>query len=488
MSIAGILSIARTAISAQQTATQVISQNISNATTEGYSRQRAELMASVPQVTPHGTIGTGVSVFGITRARDLLLDQSFRQQASGSSGANLRSETLGAIEQIFNEPSENGLAASLDAFWSSWSDLANNPSNPAAQGVVRQRGANVATLLRSYSAQLDSVRTQTVSRLSDAAQSLNRLSTQVASLNRDIVAAESSGGQSPDLRDARDRLLDQMADIAPIQVIIGSSGRVAVTLAGGTIVDGASSRDITISGTPLAPSVTIAGDSAPLNRLEGGLGAMLDLVNTDIAGLRADLDTLARGLVNAVNVLHRSGYTAAGDALGNANWNPALGLTGSNVDFFDPTATTAASIQLSAAVKNDPSVIAAGATFGVTGDNSVALAISALRDRSGAAALRARMGTATYDAWVGLPGSTTFGESYGGIVSTLGLDVRAAGDNAEVFDVLRGQAETRRSSTGGVSIDEELTKLMSHQQAYAAAAKLVHAADEMAMAILGMVD
>src|SRR5436189_190104 len=155
MSIAGILSIARTAITAQQTATQVISQNISNATTEGYSRQRAELTASVPQVTTHGTIGTGVSVFGVTRARDLPLDQ-------------------------------------------------------------------------------------TVSRLSDAAQSLNRLSTQVASLNRDIVAAESSGGQSPDLRDARDRLLDQMADIAPIQVIIGSNGRLAVTLSGGTIVDGAS--------------------------------------------------------------------------------------------------------------------------------------------------------------------------------------------------------------------------------------------------------
>src|ERR1043165_790293 len=122
-SIASILSIARSAITAQQTATQVISQNISNATTEGYSRQRAELFASVPQVTTRGTIGTGVSVFGVTRACDTLLDQVFRQQSSGASGANIRSDTLGAVEQIFNEPSENGLAASLDAFWSSWSDL-----------------------------------------------------------------------------------------------------------------------------------------------------------------------------------------------------------------------------------------------------------------------------------------------------------------------------------------------------------------------------
>jgi flagellar hook-associated protein 1 FlgK len=488
VSIASILSIARTAITAQQTATQVISQNISNATTEGYSRQRAELAASTPQMTPRGTIGTGVSVFGVTRARDVLLDQSFRQQASGSAGASVRSDTLGAIEQIFNEPSENGLAASLDAFWSSWSDLANDPTNPTAQGVVRQRGASVATLLHSYSGQLDTVRDQVVGRLTDAAQSLNRLSSQVASLNRDIVAAESSGGQSPDLRDARDRLLDQMAAIAPIQVITGSTGRVAVTLAGGTIVDGASSRDITITGTALAPSVTIAGDSGPLRGLQGGLGAMLDLVNTDIAGLHADLDAFARGLVNAVNVVHRSGYTPNGEALGNGNWNPALGLTGSNIDFFDSTSTTAANIQLSAAVKGDSSVIAAGATFGVAGDNSVALAIGSLRDRTGAAALRARMGTATYDAWVGLPGSTTFGESYRGTVSTLGLDVRAASDNSDVLDVLRDQAETRRSSASGVSIDEELTKLMSHQQAYAAAAKLVRAADEMAQAILGMVN
>src|SRR5205085_1340839 len=117
---------------------------------------------------------------------------------------------LSSIEGIFNEPSDTGLSATLDAFWSSWADLANDPASATAQGVVRQRGQAVAGMLQSYSNQLDQVREQTVYRLTGAVDTLNQLARQVAAVNRDIVSAEAGGGEAPDLRDSRDRLLDQM--------------------------------------------------------------------------------------------------------------------------------------------------------------------------------------------------------------------------------------------------------------------------------------
>jgi hypothetical protein len=74
MSLGNVLNMARTAMAAHQTALQVASQNISNATTEGYSRQRVELTTALPTVFPYGSVGTGVKIAGVTQARDTLLD------------------------------------------------------------------------------------------------------------------------------------------------------------------------------------------------------------------------------------------------------------------------------------------------------------------------------------------------------------------------------------------------------------------------------
>ena len=85
-----ILSIARTAISAHQTAVQVVSQNIANAETEGYSRQRAELVPTTPQVFGYGSVGTGVQVQNVIRLRDTMLDANYRREAASASRSTRR--------------------------------------------------------------------------------------------------------------------------------------------------------------------------------------------------------------------------------------------------------------------------------------------------------------------------------------------------------------------------------------------------------------
>src|SRR6476661_4183025 len=136
MSLGSVLSIARSALNAQQTVMQTTGHNIANVETEGYSRQRTELAANYPQHWTYGSVGTGVMVQNVSRARDALLDTSYRGEAGGAASSQLRHDLLESVQNILGEPSETGLSSAMDAFWSSWSDLATSPTSPAARSVV----------------------------------------------------------------------------------------------------------------------------------------------------------------------------------------------------------------------------------------------------------------------------------------------------------------------------------------------------------------
>jgi flagellar hook-associated protein 1 FlgK len=485
-SFGSILSIARTAIAAHQTAVQVVSQNVANAETEGYSRQRAELVPRWPQKFGYGSVGTGVEVQNVVRVRDTLLDENYRREAASAEAYSLRRDVLSQIEGILGEPTDQALASSLDAFWSSWSDLSNNPGSPSAQAVVRQRGIEVASTLNRFASRLNDLEGNSRARLQTSVDEVNRLAGQLAELNGQITASEVNGTQAPDLRDTRDRIADQLAKLSGARMVPQSNGTLSFLIGGVAIVDGLSARPIDVrSGPPTA--IGLVGSPDPLPQSDGQINAIMAGLNIDIPDVRAKLDALAKGIVNGVNFLHQSGWTVAGDALGNANWNPLTPPTGSKVNFFDPTRTTAGSISISAEVAANPLVIASGSAQNAPGDNSLALELGALRDSTGIAALQTAMGAVAFAAQVGLTGGATFNDSYRNTVTGVGMQVRAADSSATTYETLASQAETRRSSVSGVSIDEELTLLLRHQQAFQAASRLVRTADELAQTLIEMV-
>lgn len=483
--IGSMLNAARSAISSHQVAMQAISQNIANAETPGYSRQRAELVPATPLRFPGYTIGNGVAVTDVVRLRDQFLDVAYRRDAGRSDAFNMRTDLLGEIEALLNEPSETGLASTMDRFWSSWDDLANNPTNPTVQGVVRLRGEQVAYTLNGYSERLDHLTNRTRAHLSSVVTEVNTLSSQVAALNRQITAAEAGGQQSPDLRDTRDRIADQLAKMAGVKVDMQSNGTMSVHFGGMMLVDASHARTLEVrAGT--TTTIGFVGDPDPVMGIEGQAGEMMSFLNTDVPALRARLDSFARGLVNAVNEYHASGWTAAGDALGGSNWNTALGPTGSRINFFDASGTSASTIKLSAEVAASISVIAAGDVQNAPGNNGLALALGALRDDVGMAALQTRMG-ANFATLIGFGTTESFADHYTSTVTGIGVKASDAKSQASVFETLAAQAENRRSSVNGVSLDEELTLMLRHQQAYTAATRLVRVADEMAQSILNMV-
>jgi len=452
VSLSSLLSIARSALSASQLELDVTGHNIANASADGYTRQAARLTASTPLATSVGDLGTGVTVEGIDRARSSFLDGTYRSENSLLGQYTAENDTLSSVQGLLNEPSSQGLASSLDAFWASWSDLANDPTGSANRVVVRQRGQALASQLNTLAAQVDQQRSDTLAQLGQDVASANSIAARVADLNRQIAAAESGGKTAPDLEDARDLALDQLSDIAPVRVIAREQGSVAVYVGDALVVDGGTVRTLAVQSNPDGSVGAAVADSAqPLDLSSGRLKAETSLVSTDLPALTGQLDDIARTLVTTVNAVHRSGYTATGQT---------------GVDFFDPAGVTAASIALSRPVLGSADAVAASAT-GAPGDAAVAQQIAALQNASAPEL-----------------GGRTVNAAYNDLVTSLGTAVSDASNRQAAQQTLVSQVESQRSSTSGVSVDEELVNLITYQQSYVAATRVVTAANQMMQYLL----
>lgn len=470
-SLGSILGIGRGALLAQQQAMQVTSHNVANAETPGYTRQRATLTASYPLRLPQGTFGTGVSVTNVGRARDVLLDGTFRQQSGAAAGASLRQDVLGQVENVLNEPADGAIASTLDRFWDSWSDLANAPTSPAAKAMVVQRGGQLADAFRAVATGLTTIAADARGRLATDVDQVNSLAARIATLNKSIVSSEVGGQEAGDLRDQRDQAIDSLSKLGSTSVIERPNGSVGVYIGTATLVDGESTRpaSVTTSGGRLG----IAIGSQALNAGAGTLVEGLRVLNDVVPGTRAKIDTLAAGVIRGVNAAHLQGYSAISETEDptRSKWTATpASASGSRVAFFSTDAGTqdAAGIALNAEVLRDPGFVATGYTRYANGDNALALDLAALRTAGGGI------------------GTGSFADFHRGIVSGLAADVADAGSSADAADALVQQADARRQSVSGVSTDEELIALTKQQQAYAAAAKIIKTVDEMMQTLLSL--
>jgi flagellar hook-associated protein 1 FlgK len=463
--ISSILSMAARAMNVQQTVLQIASQNMSNATTEGYSRQRVELTEAGATVFTYGSVGTGVMIQGVTRARDGILDTAYRQGSAGAAAADTQSTALSQIQSIFGEPSDTGLNAALDKFWAAWDDLSADPTNSAAKSVVKEAGNNVAATLNRYASQLDQLSANTRQRMVVDVARVNELTTHIAKLNDQIVAAETGGQTANDLRDARDKDLDEISQLIGAQVVEHQNGSVAVYAGGRMLVDGTVMRSLQVdAGTP--PTVSFGNGSAPIDALGGSLGAEVVVSTQTIPDVMARLDALASTLVQTVNSIHTAGTVYSGV--------PMTASPGGN--FFDvttpaPTGTdprlTARGIRL-APTLTTATVATAGAGASGPGNNDTALALANLRDS-----------LVSFTNADGTTQTTKFGDFYSEAVGHVATMTQHAQDDATVQHTLASNADTRRQSVSGVNTDEELIKVIQAQHAYQGAARLVSVIDEM---------
>ncbi len=454
-SINGILSAAARSLITHQKSLAVTAHNISNAQTDGYSRQRAILKATQPLITPEGMVGRGVEIDRIDRLRDPLLDEIYRRESALSAFHGERSTQLREMEQVFGEPSETGILATLDAFWNAWSDLANNPLDGATRAVIRERAMELGDRFDQVVSGLDDIEHFARQRVTELVSRVNALAAHIAETNGRIVAAEAGGSEAGDLRDQRDTALDELAALVDVQVIERDFGGVGVYIEGQALVDGVTARTVDIYGADGAMAGLQFGDHTPMTRPGGRIGGLIHAMARDLDSVRTRVETLAGDIITAVNDLHVTGTTPDG-VTGELFFKE---LDGGRIELTDDL--------LGLDPLRDPRDAIAAGTSGSgayeSGANDIALAMSALRDHPDLAA------------------------AYGDLVASSGAALSAAQSSEKVHDTLALQAQTRRDEVSGVAIDEELALMIQQQAAYGAAARIVSRVDEMLQTILGMV-
>ena len=460
MSISNLLNIGRQALGAYQGALQQTSQNAANVGTAGYSRRRGTL-SSLGQ----GTVPAGVQYSDPRRVVDRLSDASVRRARSEAGMHRGREAALTTVETIV-APGDNSLSARLDSLFNSFQRLASKPGGGAERRAVIQAADSLVSDIGSARAQLESLQQPLTGLAQDQIQHINRLSEQVAGLNRGIREAESHGREASDLRDERDRVLDDLSGLAGTRTVEHKDGTVTVALRSGQAL--VSSDEYNNLGTREVEGelrLTLADDDGaptillPSGASGGELAGVLRARNEDVGGAVRQLDEIAYGLAHGLNDLHRQGY----------------GLDGqTGRDFFVVSADVegaAASLELNSALRDDPDLIAATRYAGrLPGGSDLTLELADLRSTAlvdlGGRTVEERLS----DLQVGI------GQS----LSSVRTDLSAAETQDATFSSIR-------ESTRGVNLDEEMTDLVQFQRGFQAAGRVVRAADEMMEEILSLI-
>jgi flagellar hook-associated protein 1 FlgK len=205
------LSVALSSLYAQRRGLDVTGQNIANANTDGYSRQRLDLTAvgapAIPAIfsTWQGA-GSGVTVADVTRMRDAFLEARGGDEHSKLSQFTSASQTLNQVQQLIPEPGTNGLQSMLSDLWSGFSDLANRPGDSAARTQLIQRAGAVSDWLNQTHTALASQWSAMHDQISTLTSEVNSATHGIAELNQAIQQANLSKLPANELADQRDVL------------------------------------------------------------------------------------------------------------------------------------------------------------------------------------------------------------------------------------------------------------------------------------------
>ena len=307
---------------AHNEAIQTAGHNLSNSSTEGYSRQRVEMKATDPlyradlsRAETPGQIGQGVSVESIRRVRDQLLDQRIVAQTNGEGYWGTRDSYVLMMEQIYNEPAETSVRSRMDQFWDSWQELSVYPESRSARQAVMTRGETLVDSIHQQYNGLKGIRDILNGDIEAVTRQVNDFSTQIAGLNEEIVKVKAMGDSPNDLMDQRDLLTEKLSGLINITVDQRDPDEYVIHTAGLELVQGRSHRSFELrSGTENDGYAEVVwADSGNKADFSGGkLGALVELRDKDVRSEIQSLDTMTMNFVDLVNDIHRDGTGANG--------------------------------------------------------------------------------------------------------------------------------------------------------------------------------
>jgi flagellar hook-associated protein 1 FlgK len=319
MSLLSSIQMASNSLQVTDIGLQVVGQNISNANTPGYVSEQVNLQPAPTQKYQGLLLGTGVQIQSITEQIDNFLEERLRNAQGDQSNADTVKQTYSQLEGLLGALGSNSLQSSMNTFFSSISDILNQPEDESVRNMAVLQGQALAGNVNQLAGQADQLRSDVNTQIQDMVPDANSLIQQVQSLNLQIENAE--GGSTAKsaavgLEDQRRTALSSLAQLLGTTSVQMPDGTVSVYCGGEYLVSGGIARQIQVTqstdrGMTVA-NLRISGAQTPVDPASGQLSGLLTSRDTVLGGFLDQLNSFAGTLAFEFNKVYSGGQGLTG--------------------------------------------------------------------------------------------------------------------------------------------------------------------------------
>ncbi len=545
--MSSIINSAMSGLSAAQAALSTTSNNISNYTVAGYSRQTAILSQSNSTLQGNSYYGNGVTLSGVQREYDEFITAQLRGSSSNYSAVNTQYNQISNIDDLLST-STTSLSTSIQSFFTNVQNVVSNANDPSARQSMLSYAQGLVNQFQTTAQYLNNMQNSVNTDIASNVDQINTFTSQIADLNSQIAKLTTGGGAAPNnLLDQRDQLVNSLNNVVGVNVS-QQDGSYIVSMGSVTLVNGKNSTSLVAMPSSSDSTRTTVGyvdkqagnvEIPEKTLTTGSLGGLLAFRTQDLDTAQNQLGQLAAAFTTSFNTVHSEGYDSNGDQGGNffnigsptvvgnskntsaatvtAAWSDTSAMKASNytvsydgsnwsvtrmsdnVKFsVTPDATDGTlnfdGLKLTVSTSPAPNAkdsflvkpvqnVIAGMSVAITDESQIAAASSAT---SGESDNRNAQKLLDLQDSKLVNGNATIAQAYASIVSTVGNKTSTLKTASTTQENVVTQLSDRQQSVSGVNLDEEYSNLTKYQQFYMANAQVLQTASTIFNALMGI--
>jgi len=537
-------------LSAAQAALSTTSNNISNYTVAGYSRQTTVLAQASSTLQGNSYYGNGVNITGVQREYDAFIATQLRGSSANYSAVNTQHSQISNIDDLLST-STTSLSTSLQGFFTNLQNVVSNANDPSARQSMLSNAQGLVSQFQTSAQYLNNMQNSVNADVGSSVKQVNTITSQIADLNKQIGKLSTANGAAPnDLLDKRDQLVNTLNNVVGVTVSQQDGGYTVSMANGLTLVNGDKSHDLVAMPSSSDPTRTTigyvdkqAGNVEIPEKLitTGSLGGLLAFRTQDLDLAQNQLGQLAAAFTTSFNDVHKQGFDSKGNqgvdffnigsplvvsnnknstaASVTAEWTDTSALKATNYNVsFDGTNWSATRASDSTAVTITQGTDTSGNTtlsfdglkLTVAGTpapaakdsflvkpvqnvvNDMSVAITSETQVAAAGAVGGESDNRNAQKLLGLQdaklvgGNATLSQAYATLVSSVGNKTSSLATTSDTQKSVVSQLTDRQQSVSGVNLDEEYANLTKYQQYYMANAQVLQTASTVFNALINI--
>ena len=548
--MSSIINSAMSGLSAAQAALSTTSNNISNYTVAGYSRQTTVLAQASSTLQGNSYYGNGVNITGVQREYDAFIATQLRGSSANYSAVNTQHSQISNIDDLLST-STTSLSTSLQGFFTNLQNVVSNANDPSARQSMLSNAQGLVSQFQTSAQYLNNMQNSVNADVGSSVKQVNTITSQIADLNKQIGKLSTANGAAPnDLLDKRDQLVNTLNNVVGVTVSQQDGGYTVSMANGLTLVNGDKSHDLVAMPSSSDPTRTTigyvdkqAGNVEIPEKLitTGSLGGLLAFRTQDLDLAQNQLGQLAAAFTTSFNDVHKQGFDSKGNqgvdffnigsplvvsnnknstaASVTAEWTDTSALKATNYNVsFDGTNWSATRASDSTAVTITQGTDTSGNTtlsfdglkLTVAGTpapaakdsflvkpvqnvvNDMSVAITSESQVAAASAVGGESDNRNAQKLLSLQdaklvgGNATLSQAYATLVSSVGNKTSSLATTSDTQKSVVSQLTDRQQSVSGVNLDEEYANLTKYQQYYMANAQVLQTASTVFNALINI--